>query len=182
MLVTELSATSDGACYRAMDWLLQIREALEKRVFDRACEVLGLEIDLLFFDTTSTYFVTEQADARSPATSTGTGPRTAARARARRWGSGLEASPRTAATACPRSLSAWPSPAMASPLRGLVLARNKRSGVPNPLNSAIFYLFDYKRDNQVTTTLDSRVEAHLNAGFRPRVRRSGQEHPASSAR
>ena len=33
-----------------MDWLLQIREALEKRVFDRACEVLGLEVDLLFFD------------------------------------------------------------------------------------------------------------------------------------
>jgi hypothetical protein len=34
-----------------MDWLLHIREALEKRVFDRACEVLGLEVDLLFFDT-----------------------------------------------------------------------------------------------------------------------------------
>jgi transposase len=36
---------------------------LEKRVFDRACEVFGLEVDLLFFDTTSTYFVTEEADA-----------------------------------------------------------------------------------------------------------------------
>jgi DDE family transposase len=63
VLVTGLPATTDDACYRAMDWLLQIREALEKRVFDRACEVLGLEVDLLFFDTTSTYFVTEQADA-----------------------------------------------------------------------------------------------------------------------
>ena len=63
VLITGLPATSDDACYRAMDWLLQIREALEKRVFDRACEVLGLEIDLLFFDTTSTYFVTEEADA-----------------------------------------------------------------------------------------------------------------------
>ena len=51
--VALLSATTDDACYRAMDWLLQIREALEKRVFDRACEVLGLEVDLLFFDTTS---------------------------------------------------------------------------------------------------------------------------------
>jgi hypothetical protein len=29
----------------------------------RASEVLGLEVDLLFFDTTSTYFVTEEADA-----------------------------------------------------------------------------------------------------------------------
>jgi Transposase DDE domain len=63
VLVTGLPAATDDACYRAMDWLLQIREALEKRVFDRAAEVLGLEIDLLFFDTTSTYFVTEEADA-----------------------------------------------------------------------------------------------------------------------
>jgi Transposase DDE domain len=63
VLITGLPATSDDACYRAMDWLLQIREALEKRVFDRAPEVLGLEVDLLFFDTTSTYFVTEEADA-----------------------------------------------------------------------------------------------------------------------
>src|SRR6266571_2619902 len=62
VLVTGLPATSDDACYRAMDWLLQIREALEQRVFDRAAEVLGLEVDLLFFDTTSTYFVTEEAD------------------------------------------------------------------------------------------------------------------------
>ena len=63
VLIAGLDATSDDACYRAMDWLLQIREQLEKAVFDRACEVLGLEVDLLFFDTTSTYFVTEEADA-----------------------------------------------------------------------------------------------------------------------
>src|SRR5947209_986911 len=63
VLVTGLPATTDDACYRAMDWLLEIRESLEKRVFDRAAEVLGLEVDLLFFDTTSTYFVTEVADA-----------------------------------------------------------------------------------------------------------------------
>jgi DDE family transposase len=63
VLIAGLQATSDDACYRAMDWLLQIREPLEKAVFDRAAEVLGLEIDLLFFDTTSTYFVTEEADA-----------------------------------------------------------------------------------------------------------------------
>jgi hypothetical protein len=63
VLIAGLPETTDDACYRAMDWLLQIREALEKRVFDRASEVLGLEVDLLFFDTTSTYFVTEEADA-----------------------------------------------------------------------------------------------------------------------
>jgi hypothetical protein len=63
VLVAGLPATSDDACYRAMDWLLQIRGALEKRVFDAASEVLGLEVDLLFFDTTSTYFQVEEADA-----------------------------------------------------------------------------------------------------------------------
>jgi hypothetical protein len=63
VLVTGLAATTDDACYRAMDWLLEIREALEKAVFDRAVDLLGLEIDLLFFDTTSTYFETEEADA-----------------------------------------------------------------------------------------------------------------------
>jgi hypothetical protein len=61
--ITGLPQTSDDACYRAMDWLLEIRGTLEKEVFGKASELLGLEIDLLFFDTTSTYFVTEEADA-----------------------------------------------------------------------------------------------------------------------
>jgi hypothetical protein len=63
VLISGLPATTDGACYRAMDWLLEIRGQLERAVFDRAADLLGLEIDLLFFDTTSTYFVTEEADA-----------------------------------------------------------------------------------------------------------------------
>ena len=64
--VTGLPETSDDACYRAMDWLLQIRRALEKEVFDRVSELPGTETDLLFFDTTSTYFVTEDADGPVP--------------------------------------------------------------------------------------------------------------------
>src|SRR6266851_2487700 len=63
VLISGLPATTDDACYRAMDWLLEIRGQLEKAVFDRAADLLGLEIDLLFFDTTSAYFVTEEADA-----------------------------------------------------------------------------------------------------------------------
>src|SRR5713101_4147181 len=63
VLITGLPATTDDACCRAMDWLLEIREALEKAVFDGAADLLGLEIDLLFFDTASTCFVTEEADA-----------------------------------------------------------------------------------------------------------------------
>jgi Transposase DDE domain len=66
VLIAGLPATSDDACYRAMDWLLQIRGALEKEVFDRTAGLPGLETDLLFFDTTSTYFVTEEADAPVP--------------------------------------------------------------------------------------------------------------------
>jgi hypothetical protein len=63
VLVSGLPETSDDACYRAMDWLLEIRGPLERAVFDAAAEVLGLEVDLLFFDTTSTYFQVEEADA-----------------------------------------------------------------------------------------------------------------------
>ena len=66
VLVRDLDATSDDACYRAMDWLLEIRGALEKEVFGRVAELPGLETDLLFFDTTSTYFVTEDADGPVP--------------------------------------------------------------------------------------------------------------------
>ena len=62
VLVTGLPATTDDACYRAMDWLLEIRDTLEKKVFDNLADLLNLEVDLLFFDTTSTYFETEEAD------------------------------------------------------------------------------------------------------------------------
>ena len=62
ILVTGLPATTDDACYRAMDWLLEISDTLEKKVFDQVADLLNLEVDLLFFDTTSTYFETEEAD------------------------------------------------------------------------------------------------------------------------
>ena len=51
-----LPETSDDACYRAMDWLHDVREQLERGVFGRVANLLNLEVDLLFFDTTSTYF------------------------------------------------------------------------------------------------------------------------------
>ncbi|WP_327115706.1 IS1634 family transposase [Nocardia sp. NBC_01730] len=62
--IDRLAQTSDDACYRAMDWLHSVREELEKQVFDRVATLLNLEVDLLFFDTTSTYF--ELADADDP--------------------------------------------------------------------------------------------------------------------
>src|SRR6516165_5744824 len=61
-LIAGLPVTSDDACYRAMDWLLEINSELEKKVFDTLAHLLNLEVDLLFFDTTSTYVVTDDED------------------------------------------------------------------------------------------------------------------------
>jgi hypothetical protein len=57
-----LEHTSDDACYRAMDWLLEIHAALEREVFAQVANLLNLEVDLLFFDTTSTYFQLDEPD------------------------------------------------------------------------------------------------------------------------
>ena len=58
-----LGTVTGDACYRAMDWLHAVRGDLEKQVFDQVADLLNLEVDLLFFDTTSTYFEVEDADA-----------------------------------------------------------------------------------------------------------------------
>jgi Transposase DDE domain len=57
-----LPQTTDDACYRAMDWLHQARHALERQVFSQVATALDLEVDLLFFDTTSTCFEVEDED------------------------------------------------------------------------------------------------------------------------
>src|SRR3954452_9777763 len=53
---------SEDECYRAMDWLIQTAPQLEREVFWQVASLLDLEVDLLFFDTTSTYFETDAAD------------------------------------------------------------------------------------------------------------------------
>jgi transposase len=57
-----LPETTDDACYRAMDWLIDIAGDLEKEVFWQVATLLDHEVDLLFFDTTSTYFETDEPD------------------------------------------------------------------------------------------------------------------------
>ena len=52
----------DESCYRAMDWLIDAEPELGRIVFDNTADLLNLEVDLLFFDTTSTYFEAEDAD------------------------------------------------------------------------------------------------------------------------
>lgn len=49
--------------YRAMDFLLEAGEELQREVFFRVANLLNLEVDLLYFDTTSTYFEIEEPDA-----------------------------------------------------------------------------------------------------------------------
>jgi hypothetical protein len=57
-----LHDTDADACYRAMDWLLQIEEPLAEAVYWATADLLNLEVDLLFFDTTSTYFEIDTPD------------------------------------------------------------------------------------------------------------------------
>ena len=110
-----LPATTDDACYRAMDWLHEVRHALERQVFSQVAAALSLEVDLLFFDTTSTYFELDEEDEPVPRNKDGSpvpggeaagsgGDTGRPTGRTRRWpGSGCSASPRTTATTCPRS-------------------------------------------------------------------------------
>jgi hypothetical protein len=48
--------------YRAMDVLLEHREAIHREVFFSVADLLNLEVDLLFFDTTSTYVERDEED------------------------------------------------------------------------------------------------------------------------
>jgi len=57
-----LPITTDDACYRAMDWLHEVAPELERQVFDQVAHLLNLQVDLLFFDTTSTCFELDEAD------------------------------------------------------------------------------------------------------------------------
>ena len=61
-----LGETTDDACYRAMDQLLAIEPDLAEQAYYQVTDLLNLEVDLLFFDTTSTYFETEEADEEVP--------------------------------------------------------------------------------------------------------------------
>jgi hypothetical protein len=100
---TTVPRVTDDACYRAMDWLHAVRGELEKQVYFAVADLLNLEVDPLFFDTTSSYFELEDADeevARNwrgeKASGDDADPHTP-------QGSAPTASPRTAAMTCRRS-------------------------------------------------------------------------------
>ena len=45
-----------------MDWLLEVEDELCEAVYFATADLLNLEVDLLFFDTTSTYFERDEAE------------------------------------------------------------------------------------------------------------------------
>jgi len=51
-----LESVSDDQLYRAMDFLLGAGERVQESVFFSVATLLNLEVDVIFFDTTSTYF------------------------------------------------------------------------------------------------------------------------------
>ena len=61
-LAATVGVLDEDACYRAMDWLHDTGQVLARNIYFAVADLLNLEVDLLFFDTTSTYFETDDAD------------------------------------------------------------------------------------------------------------------------
>jgi hypothetical protein len=57
-----LAELDEDTCYRAMDVFLAMIDELAEAVFFAVANLLNLEVDVLFFDTSSTYFETEATD------------------------------------------------------------------------------------------------------------------------
>jgi hypothetical protein len=57
-----LSGLSDDQAYRAMDFLLDALDEIAGEVFGSVAHLLNLDLDIVFVDTTSTYWETETAD------------------------------------------------------------------------------------------------------------------------
>jgi hypothetical protein len=57
-----LPELDEDSCYRSMDWLLEIEAQLAEAVYFATADLLNLEVDLLFFDTTSTYFERDEPE------------------------------------------------------------------------------------------------------------------------
>ena len=62
VFIPGLEEVDDDSCYRAMDFLLECAEELTQAVYFSTAELLKLEVDLIFFDGSTTYWETDQAD------------------------------------------------------------------------------------------------------------------------
>jgi len=57
--IPELPEIDVQVLYRAMDFLLEHQDELEREIYWSVADILNLEVDILFFDTTSSYFETD---------------------------------------------------------------------------------------------------------------------------
>src|SRR5512144_3247025 len=60
--IAELPELDEDSCYRSMDWLLEVEDELAEAVYFATADLLNLEVDLLFFDTTSPYFERDEPE------------------------------------------------------------------------------------------------------------------------
>ena len=60
--IPDLKEVEVHQLYRAMDFLLESSEAIQKDVFFSVANLFNMEVDILFLDTTTTYFETMQED------------------------------------------------------------------------------------------------------------------------
>jgi hypothetical protein len=66
--VQGLPETDAHQLYRTMDFLLEASEEIQRKAFWSVADLLNLEVDLLFLDTSSTYFEIEDEDPDQPFT------------------------------------------------------------------------------------------------------------------
>jgi hypothetical protein len=59
VVIDGVDSVSDDQLYRAMDFLLECAERVQESVFFAVAHLLNLEVDVIFFDTTTTYWETE---------------------------------------------------------------------------------------------------------------------------
>jgi hypothetical protein len=60
--ITGCATLSDGQAYRAMDFLLDALDEIASEIFTSVAHLLNLDCDIVFVDTTSTYWEVEVAD------------------------------------------------------------------------------------------------------------------------
>ncbi len=60
--IADCPGVSDDAAYRAMDFLLDALEEIAAQIFASVAHLLNLDVDIVFVDTTSTYWEVDGAD------------------------------------------------------------------------------------------------------------------------
>ena len=83
VVIDGVDGVSDDQLYRAMDFLLECAERVQESVFFSVASLLNLEVDVVFFDTTSTYF---EIDSDDPSDDEDDGPEGAGERSLRRLG------------------------------------------------------------------------------------------------